>query len=180
MFAPGTMPCMDSGAVAGLIGASVGAAGALIAARITGRLGSRGQHAQARQQARRETYIAFLHGVMEFEDAFIPVKVAATHGDDSTLAASVSALTSKYEAVRRAEAAVGIEGPDEVRGAAAATVVAVRGVLYEVSENARAASTSNLIRHVVTARNGFEHKAALVLDSPEHISNHRYPVQLRP
>ncbi|QKW08024.1 hypothetical protein HUT18_18210 [Streptomyces sp. NA04227] len=117
---------------------------------------------------------------MEFEDAFIPVRVAATQGDDSSVAVALTALTAKYEAVRRAQAAVGIEGPAEVMGAAAATVVAVRGVLSELSENARRASSSDRIRHVVTERNRFENRVALVLDSPEHIPNDPYPVRLRP
>ncbi|GAB7036120.1 hypothetical protein JCM4914_75810 [Streptomyces platensis subsp. malvinus] len=117
---------------------------------------------------------------MEFEGAFIPVKLAATAGDDSRLAASLDTLASKYESVRRAKTAVSLEGPEELVGAAAATEVAVRGVVSALSEDARAASTSVSVQHVVTARNSFEHRAKLVLDSAEHIPNLRYPVRLRP
>lgn len=124
--------------------------------------------------------MAFLNSVMEFEDAFLAVKSAATARDADRLSASLRELRSKHESVRRAKAAVSIEGPEEVNGAAAATLAAIRGMLLELSDNPWAASSSDSIRHVITARNGFEHKAKLVLDSPEYIPSLRYPVRLRP
>ncbi|MFE7077206.1 hypothetical protein ACFU96_44685 [Streptomyces sp. NPDC057620] len=57
------------GAVAALLGAAIGAGGAIAAATVAGRTQIRGQHAQWQRETRRDAYIEFVHASRTLLDA---------------------------------------------------------------------------------------------------------------
>lgn len=76
------MTCMDGtvivGAVAGVLGAAVGAAGAVTASVVSGRQQNKGQHAHWRREVRRTAYAGFLHCAREAQDRLSEVANATT------------------------------------------------------------------------------------------------------
>jgi hypothetical protein len=101
------------GAVAGIVASVVGAGGAVMAARLTGRHQSRSQHAQWRRQVRRDAYVTFLESVAQFNE------LGRTYRAWTSLGRTMPEGTAEklHEFVCRIEKAlfaVELEGPSEV------------------------------------------------------------------
>lgn len=114
------------GSAAGLLGATVGASGAIVAAMVAGRSQDRSQHAHWRRQVRREAYGNLINAAYELHQELEPRSMAivhhstmyAAHVPDELMAALVKACHT-----------VQLEGPADV----AAQAEAVRDLFADWS-----------------------------------------------
>lgn len=112
------------GAVAALLGAAIGAGGAVGSAAVTGRHQARTQHDQWRRQARRDAYATFMNATAEcFSSADVvadllrrsPSDIEGTRRAIDTARASIATL-------QKAGTVILLEGPEHVAKAGAETV----------------------------------------------------------
>ncbi|MFF8639047.1 hypothetical protein ACF052_33220 [Streptomyces pilosus] len=115
------------GAVAAVLGAAVGAGGAVAAAALTGHKQDRGQHRQWRRDVRRTAYVSFLDAAREVDTqigelhaAMITADELPTAGDPATnvalrdLGERIFAVKNALEGCGKAQLAVELEGPPPV------------------------------------------------------------------
>ncbi|MBL1108330.1 hypothetical protein JK361_27705 [Streptomyces sp. 5-8] len=106
------------GSAAGLLGATIGAGGAIVAAMVTGRSQDRSQYAHRRRQVRREAYGNPINAAYELYQELEPLSVAIVH--HSTMYAT-QVPDELMAALVKACHTVQLEGPADV--AAQAEVV---------------------------------------------------------
>ncbi|MFB7410971.1 hypothetical protein ACFCZ2_27700 [Streptomyces sp. NPDC056202] len=114
------------GAIAAVLGAAVGAGGAIVSASITSRKQALSQHAQWRREVRREAYTAFLSHSFKEQRVHEEVLEAGRDGRTSVAEADSARYRETYNARLQAMALVALEGPE--RAAAGAKVVFFRQV----------------------------------------------------
>ncbi|MEW2401477.1 hypothetical protein [Streptomyces sp. NPDC046862] len=101
------------GAVAGIVASIVGAGGAVVAARLTGRYQSRSQHAHWRRQVRRDAYAAFLDSIARFNEWRRSYRERTLLGE-AMPEGSADRLRELIRSIERALFIVELEGPPEV------------------------------------------------------------------
>ncbi|MCX4568181.1 hypothetical protein [Streptomyces albogriseolus] len=109
------------GAVAGIVASIVGAGGAVVAARLTGRYQSRSQHAHWRRQVRRDAYAAFLNSVAQFNELRRSYREWTLLGQ-SMPEGTVDRLRELIRNIEKALFIVELEGPSDT-AAQAGTVM---------------------------------------------------------
>lgn len=102
------------GAIAAVLGAAVGAGGALGSAAITGRNQARTQNEHWRRQVRRDAYAALLGAVADCILAIDAARDLALGPTPSDLRQSYEAAHEALGAVRRAANLIFLEGPEPV------------------------------------------------------------------
>ncbi|WP_157857311.1 hypothetical protein [Streptomyces yerevanensis] len=123
------------GAVAALLGAVVGAGGAIAAAAVTGRTQVRGQHAQWQRELRRDVYVEFARVCRALAGATIEfasyAQAARDHGfdDQEDRRSKIAELFDLYDECFRAQSLLELEcSSREVRSVATATVETLTGM----------------------------------------------------
>ncbi|MEU5402789.1 hypothetical protein ABZ348_26220 [Streptomyces sp. NPDC005963] len=105
------------GAVAGIVASVVGAGGAVVAARLTGRHQSRSQHAHWQRQVRRDAYAAFLDSVAQFNELRRSYREWSLLDQDIPTG-TADRLRELIRGIEQALLIVELEGPAEVAAAA--------------------------------------------------------------
>lgn len=124
------MDAVIVGALAGIVGAAVGAGGAVAAAAVTGKKQSQGQYEQWRRDVRRTAYAAFLAAARDAHsqvtDAHAMVITAPLINgngcppngpDPEALGRAVRAVVAALEKLQNAGTSVELEGPEGVANA---------------------------------------------------------------
>ncbi|MDQ0713471.1 hypothetical protein QFZ55_002923 [Streptomyces luteogriseus] len=129
----GTITAVDAGgvalvgAMAGVVGALLGAGGAVTAAVVTARRQQNAQHAQWRRQVRRDAYSVFLTLVLELSEALwelehlVAENANARHmrrrsARRTDMQEGIRATQGKFHRMNSAQATVELEGPNSVAG----------------------------------------------------------------
>ncbi|MFD5780781.1 hypothetical protein [Streptomyces sp. NPDC126933] len=114
------------GAIAAVLGAATGAAGAIGAAAVSGRKQAAAQHGHWRRQLRREAYANLLTQALSKRSQVSSVETSFIRGNPEH---AVSALASavQLDALHEAFTIVSLEGPEEASQSALELVTAVSG-----------------------------------------------------
>lgn len=103
------------GAVAAVVGAALGAGGAIRAAQLTGRFQAKTQHVHWRRQVRRDAYAAFMAAASREKDALRSIETRLWTGVPAAdVHSALTDLASGGADLDSASAVVRIEGPEDL------------------------------------------------------------------
>ncbi|MCD9593532.1 hypothetical protein [Streptomyces sp. 8ZJF_21] len=165
------------GAVAGIVASIVGAGGAVVAARLTGRYQSRSQHAHWRRQVRREAYAAFLDSVAQFNELRRFYRERTLLGQTMP-EGTTDRLRALIRSIEKALFIVELEGPPEVATQAdivmrsiadwqASVIVSELRAARDVPPRADVPSSEAIHRQVNQSLVSFKAVARAALDAPD-------------